>query len=105
MLDRDSILNLQDRPVVPVPVPEWGGTVHIRVLSVAEMELLQNAKHGAADLVARTCCDAQGNRLFTDEDAKALREKSQVAITRIMTAFNKANGLGDDEIEAAEKNS
>jgi hypothetical protein len=36
MLDRKSILDRNDSKIEEVPVPEWGGSVYVRVLSGAE---------------------------------------------------------------------
>lgn len=40
---RDLIFALDDRPLVPVEVPEWGRTLYVRALSSEDRDLLEAA--------------------------------------------------------------
>ena len=106
MLNRDEILKANDCPVTSVDVKEWGGEVYVRQMKIAEMESLNSLpqKDGQIDVAAlgvRIILDNDGNRLFADEDADELREKSFKALNTVVGVFNDINGLSDDSIESA----
>lgn len=111
-LTRDQILAIQDIEIEEVQVPEWGGSVYVRGLSGAERDLFeksivtQRGKATAVDmanirakLAALSVCDAEGKRLFTERDAKALGEKSASALQRIFEVARRLSGIGDEDIE------
>jgi hypothetical protein len=112
-LDRDSILQAKDRAPVEVKVPEWGGAIFVRPMSGAERDGFEAEMVGQgnrmtnlrARLAVRVVCDAEGNRLFKDEDAAAVGERSAAALDRIFRAAQKLNSLGDQEVAAAGKDS
>jgi len=85
LLTRDAILQAQDLPTQDVEVPEWGGTVRVRALTGAERDAFEqsiveqrgkstrmNLQNVRAKLVALTVVDENGNRIFSDADAKLL---------------------------------
>lgn len=105
-LSRDAILGADDRPSRRVSVPEWGGHVYVQALTAIERERLGQASEscewGVAPLVAAHCLvDAEGLRIFSDEDAADLSQKSGVVLDRILRVFNSLNGLEEDGIAAA----
>lgn len=107
MLTKDQILTADDRRIETVDVPEWGGPVGIKLLTLAELDAIQQAskgKNNAAAIAVRIIVDAEGNRIFTDDDAARLANKSMKAVTRVINAFNELNGFEDEAIEAAEGN-
>ena len=113
MLTRDQILGAGDLAVESIDVPEWGGSVCIRVLTGAERDRfeqeIQSAKGKPIDnvrarLVALCVCDDQGLRLFTSADIAALGEKSATALDRIFTRSLSVNKLNSDDVETAKKN-
>lgn len=96
LLTRDQILKAQDLPSEDVPVPEWGGTVRVRALTGAERDAFEqsiveqrgrsarmNLQNLRAKLVALTVVDEEGNRIFSDSDAKLLGKKSALALNRV----------------------
>lgn len=106
-----------------VPVPEWDQdgepcVVHVRMLTVRERDgweakMLEARESGdpfawrdnfRAGLVVRCAVDHAGERIFADEDAEALGEKSWKAVHRIAAVAIELNGLGALEAENAEKN-
>ena len=94
-LSRDEILAAPDLPRVPVDVPEWGGRVFVRALTVGEQDALF-AEAGAekgynARLVAFCTVDENGGRLFVDADFAELEKKSAVALGRLIVAIGKVN--------------
>lgn len=107
ILNRDAILGARDLPTKEVPVPEWGGSVYVRPLSVAEAEHLMTLGEGKSyqvTLAAQTICDADGNRVFTNEDVEALMKKSAMAITRIVVAVQAISALSVKEAEDVQGN-
>ncbi|QTD91759.1 hypothetical protein [Burkholderia anthina] len=112
MLNRQQILAASDLQSVDVPVPEWGGTVRVLMMSGTARDALQaqvvdnksTSKFEAALIVA-TVVDDNGAPLFTVDDVAALQGKSSAALSRVSNAAMKLNRLGEKATEDAEKNS
>lgn len=110
---REHILGQTKLPVRPVHA--FGRKCYVRTMTGAERdayeaEIVEAAKAGRApnyrgSLAARTLSDAQGNRLFTDDDADALAKLSARDLDRIFDLATELNGLGADAIEELEGNS
>jgi hypothetical protein len=90
---REQILAANDRPRVPVHVPEWGVTVYAAPLSSAQQIAYADAmaevpaEHRRSLLIIRGTTDEAGNAIFTDADAEALAGKSFPALNRIQEAI------------------
>jgi hypothetical protein len=112
MLDRDAILNVVDLKPEVVEVPEWGGSLYIRMLTASERDKFeascvgtgkkQNLTNIRARLVVLCACDEAGERLFTDGDAEALGRKSAAAVDKVFGACSKLNGFSSQDIEDLE---
>lgn len=112
-LSREQILGAADRKTEDVDVPEWGGTVSVRALSGTERDSYEagivqlksdgskvvNLKNLRGRLVSLSCVDDEGNRLFSDEDAIALGDKSAYALERVFDAARRLSGLSEDDVE------
>ncbi len=123
VLSREAILAAQDIKVERVEVPEWGGHVFVRMLHGAERDRFEQSnvkvtrgKGGRvttepapgnfrARLVALVACDETGKRIFADTDAADLGRKGSRALDRIVMAALALNGMADESVEEAEKNS
>jgi hypothetical protein len=119
LLTKDQILEASDMTSATVDVPEWGGSVCIRTMTgtdrdafEASMVEIDAAGHRSPDmrnlrakLVAMTAIDDAGNRLFDLADIPLLARKNAAALDRVFTAAQKLNGLADDAVEDATKNS
>lgn len=119
-LTREQILQADDLPKQPVPVPEWGGEVYVRTLTgherdawEAECVLFDGRKattnmdalnRTRARLCARCICDETGKRLFTDEDIEALGAKSAAALDRVYEVAAKLNKVSKEDLEELAKN-
>lgn len=111
---REKIRAADDLPRQEVEVAEWGVTVWVRSMTGAERDrwdadlttlgesrALENIR---ARLVVLTTVDANGVRLFGDDDAEWLGAKGAGGLDRIFTAASKLNRLGRTDVEAAAKN-
>ncbi len=100
----------------PVTVPEWGVTVYVRRLSVADYLLLadeiESAEKGGAkeqlEALVRLCLfvivDEAGDRVFNDDDGNVIRNSDLAALKRIQEAvleLNKLTKEKDQEVEAS----
>lgn len=114
LLNRDQILQVEDLKFDEIECPEWGGSVRIRSMTGAERDTFEQAIVGSdkkanfnnirAKLVATVAVDAEGKRLFTDADLKALGEKNAAPLNRLFTAAQRLSGLTEADVEAAAKN-
>ena len=113
-LTRDAILQADDLPCKPVPVPEWGGEVWVRGMTAQEKDeyessilelkgtgtktkISANLINARAKLVVKCALDEQGERLFKDEDAEALGKKSGKAVSLVSEEIQKLSGMGRDK--------
>ncbi len=109
-LGKAEILAADDIKTEVVDVPEWGGSVRVRLLSVGEFsrfEALTKGKDSAAilaTLVGLSVIDDEGKPLFDDADIDKLATKSAAALLRIADAAKRLNNLTDDDVEMLEKN-
>lgn len=115
-LTREQILKSKDLKVEAVDVPEWGGKVHVRELTAWEREQFEKriaATGGTVaqihktlgdlrvSLVVHCLVDENGERLFQDNDAKALNEKSATVITRLFGICSRISGISQEVVDAA----
>ena len=82
--------DVKPKPLLEVNVPEWGGSVRIRVMTAEdreswELECRSNHKVESfrAKYLARCLCGENGERLFSDNEASMLGEKSAAVIGRL----------------------
>ena len=118
LLSRDAILEAKDLQHEDVYVEEWGGAVRVRSLTGTERDAFEasvveqrgkntkmNLRNIRAKLVALTVVDDEGNRLFSDADAKLLGQKSASALDKIFEVAQRLSGLRDEDVEELAKNS
>jgi len=111
MLSKDDILNAVDLQTATVDVPEWGGEVTIQGMTGKTREIFEtmaadqsgaNDSNIRAHLAALSIVDENGDLMFSEDDVKALGEKSYLALDRVFKASQKLNAL--DSVEEIEKN-
>jgi hypothetical protein len=97
---REKILASEHRTVVAVDVPEWCETVHVRSLSAAELDSMAPRLESAtgsgqrmAIMVAAAAANADGSRMFGDDDIAALATQPTAALFRVTMAANRLNNL------------
>jgi hypothetical protein len=114
MLTAEEILKAEDKSLVLLSVPEWGGDLYVRVMSGGERDkweldtqkVMSDGDNTLirATLCAKCICDDKGNRLFTDKQIKALSQKSSAPLMRVFEVARKLNKLTDEDLEELEKN-
>lgn len=94
------------RDTVTIAVPEWGGDVHIRRLSAADLEatgMMSGGDVNTADVaravLARSLCDEAGEPLFRPETVHILDDADATVTLRLFTECARINGLMTDELE------
>src|SRR6185503_6397195 len=102
-LTKEQILGAADAKSKTVNVPEWGGTVRVKVMTGTERDAWEAAildaegkvskRQFRAKLLVQTLVDDAGKLLFTEADLNALSEKSGAAISRVYDVAAKLNAL------------
>jgi hypothetical protein len=113
VLTADQILKVADAKTFEVEVPEWGGEVYIRVMSVGErdaneLDWLSNKDKGVPNFrskfLARVLSDKDGNRLFSDDQVKELKKKSGDVCDRLFKLAMRYNSVTEEDVEIAAGN-
>jgi hypothetical protein len=87
-----ELIGASDCEIEEVPVPEWKGAVHLRVLPAGEgmalsetlSALPKERQHEALYLLLGAClCNADGSRLLADDQVHELRRKSPRVLLRL----------------------
>ena len=107
-LTAEQILNAADAKTHEVTVPEWGGEVFIRVMSVGErdaneLEWLRNKDKGVTNFrtkfLIKVLSDKDGNRMFKDEQLSQLAKKDGDVMDRLFKLAMKHNSLTEEDVE------
>jgi len=112
-LSKDAIVSANDKKMVDFDVPEWGGSVKLRVMTGTERDRFESEFVGGnktvdmvrAKLVAKCLCDDDGKRLFEEKEIPQLGEKSAAVLDRLFTECMKLNRFTKDDVEELAKNS
>jgi len=105
ILSAEQILSARDFETKEVKVPEWKGSVLVRVLTEGDyMDWIRASREtevdASIDLFVRAVCDEDGDLLFTHDAAEALRGKSIKAMNRVVEGAMEINGLKIQDEEA-----
>lgn len=112
-LTKEQILAANDLGLLELPVPEWGGSVFIRVMTAGERDSYENEwltnKNKGVDnfrtkFLQRVLCDDKGTLLFTPGEIDALAKKSAKAVGHVWEAAMRHNKLTDEDVEELAKN-
>ncbi len=114
---RDSIRAFKGHPLKPVEVPEWGGTVYIRVMPGTERDSFEaetyklngksvelNRANFRARLLVRTLTDKDGRPLYHISDADELGQQPADILDKLATVASQANGMSPKDVEDLAKN-
>lgn len=115
LLKRSEVLGAPDLKHEDVEVLAWGGTVRVRMMTGAERDEFRKMAAEFEDgippvrfasmLLALTCIDEEGERMFTLNDIDALEAKSAGSIDVPAAVSMRLNGFGAQAVAAVEKNS
>jgi hypothetical protein len=111
-LTKEQIFAKRDRVIESVPVPEWGGEVHVRRLKFSEQTAFEaecavldpeDTEGAIAASLASYMCDEQGEPILTiAELRKELPDLEAVAVSRVMAKGQELNrGLTPEAVEKA----
>lgn len=115
ILSKQQILDAKDIKVEEVEVPEWGGSVYIKVMNATQRDEFETFVYKRQDqgdlrgmrvLLCKLCiCDAEGKQMFeSTDDVKALTDKSGSALMVVFQAAQKLNALRKEDIGGIEEN-
>jgi hypothetical protein len=114
ILSREQILAAQDLASEEISVPEWGGSVRVRMMTGAERDALGASLLGADKkvdmsqyrirLLAACLVDEAGQPLFGPDEVGLLGAKSGVALDRVYRVAERLNDVGAGAVEAAQGN-
>lgn len=114
ILTLQEIKEASDLPREEVEVPEWGGSVVVQGVSVAQgMDLLKQmqVEGGKPDDIdpekAALLAFVYGvvEPKFTADDMPWIRQKSLGAVTKVTQVFMRLSGLEKEALKVAQKNS
>jgi hypothetical protein len=108
-LTADQILAADDMGLLgPIKVPEWGGEVYVRVMSVGERDSYERMWIGRKDTgidnfrseyLARCLCDENGNLIFSRASVAKLASKSGAVVSRLFDEALKHNNMTEADVE------
>jgi hypothetical protein len=114
---RDQINAAVDYVRETVEVPEWNATVYIRSITAAEIDSWQdetyqlngtdlkvNKKNIRARLLARCLVDADGQRVYADDEADELGAKNNKVVERLYLVAQRLNAVTNKDVEDLAKN-
>lgn len=126
-LSREQILQFQDIKTTEVDCPEWGGSVRVRALTLAQAQdwrrssltkTIVKAKDGKPSteynvdpdklaksdvrLIVAAAVDEEGKALFNSADVELLMQKSPAPVTRLAKAIVELSGMVQGAVEDAE---
>jgi hypothetical protein len=110
-LSASQIISANDTKVEPVEVPEWGGTVYVRVLRGTDRDHFEEWVNKEKDKSVRcrflvlSLCDETGGLLFKPEQVTALGEKSGDVLARVFDRAWEINYLSPKAVEELGKDS
>ena len=112
-LTKDQIVAANDLGLLKVTVPDWGGDVFIRVMTVGERDAYEREWIGKretgidnfrAKFLARCLCDENGKRLFSDEEVGLLASKNARTCSMLWSKAMSHNAITNDDVEELAKN-
>lgn len=113
-LTAEQILAANDAGLMgPISVPEWGGDVFIRVMTVGERDSYERLWIGKketgienfrSEYLARCLCDDKGQLVFTRGQVAVLAGRSGAVVGRLFDAALKHNNMTEADVEQLAKN-
>lgn len=114
LLNRNQILEAKDIKTEIVDVPEWGGSVMVKLLTGKERDEFEASSLDSknnfkkdnirAKMVLKCAINEDFTPMFSPADLDSLGAKSSVALDRVFWAAMKLNKMGQTEIDELVKN-
>lgn len=110
-LTASQILAANDTKIEAVDVPEWGGTVYVRVLRGTDRDRFEEWVNKEKDKSVRcrflvsALCDDKGSLLFTPDQVASLNEKSGDVLSRVFERAWDINYLSPKAVDELGKDS
>lgn len=111
-LNKHQIFASNDLKESFVDVPEWGGKVKIRALSVQEQldydEYLATKPKEidmALRLIVTACVDTENKKLFSEDDVSNLKQKNSSNLFKLVEAILSLNKQNTAQVDELAKNS
>jgi hypothetical protein len=107
VLSAEQILAADDSGALQVAVPEWGGEVFVRVMSVGERDSYERLWIGRKDsgidnfrteYLARVLCDDKGKLIFTRDQIEKLAAKSGAVMGRLFDLAMRHNRMTEEDV-------
>jgi len=109
-----DILGIEDKKIEPLDIPEWEGTVYLRIMSAQERSELEdifikmkaNAQTGKfrKEMLKRTLVDVTGQHLISDDAvATHVMKKNALVIESIFEKACEVNGFRERDVETLKK--
>lgn len=111
-LNKHQIFASNDLKEAFVEMPEWGGKVKIKALSVQEQLDYDNFLatkpkeiEMALHLIIVACVDENNNKLFSEDDINLLKQKNSSNLFKLVSEILKLNKQDANDVDELAKNS
>lgn len=107
-LTAEQILSADDLGLKKIEVPEWKGTVYLRIMSVGERDEYERMWIGRRETgvenfrtqyLARVLCNEKGELIFTKDQTAALANKSGAVMGRLFDLAMKHNAMTEEDVQ------
>lgn len=115
ILTKDEILKAEDIQKEFVDVPEWGGSVYVKMLTGKERDQLESSvitgpgqrdfENLRAKLIALSVVDENGTRLFDFNESNLLGDKSARVLDRLFSVAQRLSGITAKDVDDITKKS
>lgn len=107
LLTAEDIVAVDDVPTETVDVPEWGGSVVLRGLTLEEVLALRGDAEGAAKdptaLSVKMLTASFADPVLTPEQAAVLVKKSATVVARLMQKASRLSGVDEEAVQRSER--
>ncbi len=109
-LTREQILAAEDLKSEEVPMPEWGGSVLVRMMTGGQRDIFgkglmvdgkADPTHYRAKLLSMCVVGDDGKPMFSVDE---INSKSNPAVERLFAVADRINAINAAAVEDAEKN-
>lgn len=112
LLKFDEILEAKDSRYKDIEVKEWGGTVRIGTMSIADREAIEviaadpalNKRDLRARFLIASILGEDGKPIFSLKDLPKLRQKSARVVDKLFAVAQAFNNITDEDVDVLAKN-